>query len=510
MGDQEGGALMRTESLLNQSFMKQMRDEQGTADGGQERSLWERILQEYQENAATAKAKDVYQLFVLGDRLDEKEHVVKYLTSHNDDGDAEDEPQAGGLSFAFGEWKGKPAGDEDDAVVRIVHTCVEKPSLRYLLPAYFLGGSLSGRFSDSSMFMITVDLSIPYCAMKRLNEWYKFVEETLQKACVDDCDQITRMKDRMEMQCDAFHTNPGAQQKMATVDSSLQAVDAGPASPTAGRSSAKYKKLGIFTKGNLGCPLIVVCTKSKTLDAYATNQTKDPKEKNCFLNYIQATLRKWSIERGAALFYMDGERAQPDVVREYLLYRVSDIPMSSMLDDRRQIARRTPAATISHTNLFIPAFADSLPQVAKLPLGKYADLPWEQVCPTPKVAAEEVKTDTAVPDDFSKWLGEEKTKAKDQGSLLGTGRTTKRAAYSDELKSLRDRTKGAGAAGGAGKSASKGRDGAVDIHSAEAFFSNIIKTYARDGGGGKSSSKSKDGKTASRAKPSASNDAPPA
>ena len=356
----------------------------GQVDYDPEMSLWERVLAEHRANSSAAKARDVYQLFVLGDKNDGKEAVFKWLRRGEGAHDDEDEEEAtsAGLAFNFGEWKEKAVGEDDESTVRVLQTLIEKPSMQYLLPAFYLNGTLSSRFAESSLFAITVDLSIPHFAMQRLEHWYKAIEATIRGCAGDDLDLQKRLQERTEAACDSFHTDPRHQQvKKADADDCLEIVS--PRAETTGRSTATYRKMGIFNKGNLGVPLIVVCTKTPKLDVVASQVTKEPKEKEHFLNYVQGNLRKWCIERGAALVYTDGERPQSDVLRQYLLYRLANIPMSSMLDERRAVTRyvrhthatrrdaprhdttyrRVPAANISHTSLFIPAFADSLPQV---------------------------------------------------------------------------------------------------------------------------------------------------
>ena len=302
-------------------------------------SLWEKVLAEHREHSAAAKARDVYQLFVVGDRMDGKEKVFKWLCPQDDMQEEEEEEKAcpAGLSFSYGEWKEKAVGEDEESTVRILQTLVERPFFQYLLPAYFLSGALVQRHLESSFFAITVDLSTPSTAIDVLNKWYSILEQTVKDSAGDDLAFPKRLQEKMEAQCDAFHTDPRAQiVKKQEVDDGLEMIS--PRADT-GRASTVYRKMGIFSRGNLGVPLIVICTKVKALDIIASQQSKFPKEKEHFLNYIQATLRKWALERGAALIYTDGERNTSETLREYLLYRTANIPMSSMLDGRRQVSR---------------------------------------------------------------------------------------------------------------------------------------------------------------------------
>eukprot|EP01061_Rhynchopus_euleeides_P005662 TRINITY_DN14873_c0_g1_i1.p1 TRINITY_DN14873_c0_g1~~TRINITY_DN14873_c0_g1_i1.p1 ORF type:complete len:498 (+),score=186.18 TRINITY_DN14873_c0_g1_i1:229-1722(+) len=469
----------------------------GAAPGEREESLWEKVLREHRENSTSAKARDVYQMFIVGDRADGKDGVFKWLRLQEDiqaDDEDEEETAAAGLSFWFGEWKEKAVGEDEESTVRILQTIVEKPSLQYLLPAYFLSGSFSQRNLESSLFAITVDLSAPHAAITRLNQWYTFLEKVVKESAGDDLDLPKRLQERMEMQCDGFHTDPRTVVKKEVVDDCLEVVS--PLSPRdTGRASATYRKMGIFQRGNLGVPLIVVCTKAKALDVIASQQTKDPKEKEHFLNYVQGTLRRWALERGAALIYTDGDRASADMLKEYLLYRLANIPMSSMLDGRRQIARRVPTAATGHGDLFVPAFADSLGQVAKLQVGRYSDASWDQVMPHPKEATE-VEAVVEVPDSFTEWLANEKKKSKDGGGLLGSTPVTRdsHTGYMKGLEGLRDRDKR--------YLPTKAAKSSTIEETAEFFFTNMIRTYKKQDGQTKKS-RPRNASTAAAAAPAA-------
>ncbi|KAJ9446168.1 Cytoplasmic dynein 1 light intermediate chain 1 [Diplonema papillatum] len=448
--DGEAGERERPEEVVKQE----------RTDTGREESLWEKVLREHRENASAAKARDVYQLFVVGDRADGKELTLKWLRQHtNEDDDEEEDTPPSGLGFAYGEWKEKPIDEDEEATVRVLQTVIEKPGLKFLLPAFFLGGTLKQRNLETTVFAIAVDLSVPHRAMERLNEWYKFLTQCVADIVGDDRSYLNHLTSRMEAQCDAFHTDPRQLVKKKETDDCLEVLT----SPRdLGRASATYKKMGIFNKGNLGVPLIVMCTKAKLLDPAAQAYTKDPKEREHFLTYVQASLRKWCIERGAALIYTDGEKQASYTLKEYLLYRLAGIPMSSMLDERLAVQRRVPSATISHTKLFVPAFADSLPQVAKLQTGRYADAPWDQVVPPPKKLVQETEAET--PDSFMDWLGKERKKAKEGGLLGPSVAPTRRARVSDQLRDTGNK-----------------REKSLEA-TAESFFTNMIKTYKRQDG----------------------------
>eukprot|EP01059_Diplonema_ambulator_P010137 TRINITY_DN20124_c0_g1_i1.p1 TRINITY_DN20124_c0_g1~~TRINITY_DN20124_c0_g1_i1.p1 ORF type:complete len:490 (+),score=100.95 TRINITY_DN20124_c0_g1_i1:77-1471(+) len=431
--------------------------------GEGEESLWEKVLAEYREHGSTVKARDDYQLYVVGEKGDEKMRVVRWLTQRSEDDEDEDEVPDHGLSFGYGEWKEIPMGDEDELTVRITHTVIHQKEMSNLFQSSFTGPG-GKRKLPTAVFAIVLDLSTPHHIMNRLTEWYQFLKKAVtEDICNDDLEYIEHLRQREKDECEKFHTNPAtAVKKKVQVDADLEIVD----SPTDfGRTSQSYQKMGIFKQGNLGVPLVVICTKAGKLEALAhARHSKDPKDKHHFLNYIQAALRKWCIERGAALLYADGEKESGELLRGYLLFRLAKIPMKSMMDDRRQIVRRTPAAILeNNTKLFVPAYADALPAVAKLQQGKFMDLPWADVVPFPKSKRNsEAPPEAAIPEDFSKLLAEQKKNAA-ESNVLGP---------STRVENIRRRTATmAGAASGGSKPSLEA--------TAETFFSNMIKTYKR-------------------------------
>ena len=296
----------------------------------EEESLWEKVLAEHRENSSASKARDVYHMFILGDRLDGKECFTKYLQNGGqqdiDEEEEETKPLCG-IGFAYGEWKEKVMGEDEETTIRILQTTIEKLPLKFLLPAYFLGGSLGPRCAESGLIAITVDLSVPYNAMQRLNDWYSFMEKSLKETYSEDPELHEKLRTKMEDQCRAADPKHVKQSEDSEGNQSPRDV---------GRSSNTYRTLGTFDKGNIGLPVIVICTKAHMLDLAAQQYAKDPREKDHFLNYIQGNLRKWCLERGAALIYVDKDRSTADTLKEYILYRLANVPMKSMLDDRQQ------------------------------------------------------------------------------------------------------------------------------------------------------------------------------
>eukprot|EP01065_Artemidia_motanka_P008646 TRINITY_DN1435_c0_g2_i1.p1 TRINITY_DN1435_c0_g2~~TRINITY_DN1435_c0_g2_i1.p1 ORF type:complete len:478 (+),score=202.14 TRINITY_DN1435_c0_g2_i1:84-1517(+) len=444
-------------------------------------SLWEKVLAEHRASAQETKDRDDYRVFILGSPADGKEKVLASLKGAADDD--EELVETHGLGFSFCEFKDKPIGEDEDVRVRLLLTVLEKESMQCLLPAYFLrpNSSLRGKWLETAVFIITVDMSAPHSVLQTLNTWYGHLEALLAEMEKDGKDQVQKLRDKVERECDAFlqACEPAsAQKKKAAVDAELVVLEKPSTDDRSSRNLQAFKKMGLFEKGNLGVPIVVVGTKMDALmrQAEATQQ----RSKDHYLNFIQASLRKWCVQRGAGLVYTSADKqVNCDVLREYLLLRLARIPMTAMLDSRRQLESRVPKALMGNESLFWPAFADSLPKILQLPLGSFADKKFgEVVTAPPKKDKDQDKRGVVEP--FQEWLKDAKKRA-DEGPSLTADRADKpRQAGTKALEALRAKRRDGGDGGGGGA------DKTLE-HTAERFFNDMIKTYQRDGNGPRAS-----------------------
>eukprot|EP00756_Hemistasia_phaeocysticola_P013004 Hpha_TRINITY_DN15243_c2_g10::TRINITY_DN15243_c2_g10_i2::g.65996::m.65996/K10416/DYNC1LI, DNCLI; dynein light intermediate chain 1, cytosolic len=460
-------------------------------------NLWEQVLAEHRASSQVSKDRDIYRIFFLGHRGDGKDRVLAAVTGVDEDHEGGD---SFGLGFTWGDWKETPMGEDEDVRVRLLFTTIEKPQLQCLLPAYFLrpNSNLRAKWLETSVFILTVDLSQPHLAIKNLDAWYEILKKLVDEVEQAEPDLAGRTRHRQDQEFDLFHTTPQAMaKKRAAVDADLVVVqDEEEEMPrekkklTGGRHKDIWKKMGLFEKGNIGVPIIVVGTRADELAKSAESLHRDGKEH--YLNYIQSHLRKWCVARGAALLFTSAKE-KGNSLREYLLFRLSKVPTSDMLDSKRMVTSQTPKGSYVNESLFIPAYADALDRIVRLPLGQFADTKFEDAVKPP--AKKETSEKKEVVESYAEFLESAKQKLREGGVPVGvTDRADKapRTGASKTLDKIRREGAGAPAAGGEKNSVES---------EAEKFFSKMIKTYGA--GGARAPGKPSSRKTGDAAAPAA-------
>lgn len=279
------------------------------------------------------------------------------------------------------------------------------------------------------------------------------------------------MRHRQDLEYDPHRhvSSPqAAKKKRAQVDAELIVVEEEEEVPrekkklTGGRHKAEWKKMGLFEKGNIGVPVIVVGTRADELAKIAEEQHSHGKEH--YLNYIQSHLRKWCVARGAALLFTS-EKEKGSNLREYLLFRLSKIPTSNMKLEK--VTPQIPSASYTHESLFIPAYSDALENIVRLPLGQFADCKFEDVVkPLPKKERAEKKE---VVETFAEFLESQTKKMKEGGLTIGSTERPDKPSRRPIAAPGRDRPGRDPPAAGTDK---------LSVESeAERFFSDMIKTY---------------------------------
>eukprot|EP00906_Rhabdomonas_costata_P026601 RCo037900 len=338
----------------------------GTAGGG----LWQRLLREHLPQASSSSSsassssssrdlamKNHLSLLVLGHRGSGARSLIARLAGK----DPADAPKGFAMEYEYVNLRSK----DDDGIVETVGVMdvwhMECPEFGELLTVPL---SSTADALATTVVMIVVDLSCPHIIASELEKWEAILTEHICTGIYShDGDLKQRLQQKTLVDLAVWQlTERRREQRAAAGDASEQpssVLDLDAEGKLPARAEDAMVSTGML-QTNWGVPVVVVGTKSETLDAALMKQTSSFSStggkvpKHSLANFIQMYLRRWCIANGAALVYTSAHNnVNCEWLLQYLKHRALGFPPVEKLTSK-------PEA------IAIPFGADSITEVAKL------------------------------------------------------------------------------------------------------------------------------------------------
>ncbi|KAM4539473.1 cytoplasmic dynein 1 light intermediate chain 1 isoform 1-T1 [Odontesthes bonariensis] len=190
---------------------------------------------------------------------------------------------------------------------------------------------------ESTLLLITVDMSRPWNTLDSLQKWAAVAREHIDKLRVAP-EKLRELEHRVVKQFQEY-TEPGSGED-------------GTPQRRSEEEEGVLLPLGDNTlTHNLGIPVVVVCTKC---DAISTLE-KEHDYRDEHLDFIQSHIRRFCLQYGASLLYTSvKEMKNLDILYKYLVHRLYGFPF------------HCPAQVVERDAVFIPSGWDNEKKIAIL------------------------------------------------------------------------------------------------------------------------------------------------